>query len=58
MIQRDMKWTLTACNQYNQRFHAARELGLQMADARGLTHAQTEELLRYRWLAGDMSAMY
>ena len=57
-LERPMKWTMTACNEYPQRFAKARALGLRMGADRGLTPTQTEELLRYHWVAGDMSKMF
>ena len=53
-----IKWTMVACNEYPQRFHDARELGMQMSLEKGLTHAQTLEQLRYHLIIGDMSKMF
>ena len=58
LLKRDMKWTMTRCCDYPNRFHEAREMGLAMATERGLTPDQTRRLLRYKWVAGDMSRMY
>lgn len=49
---------MVACNEYPQRFHEARELGMQMGLEKGLTHAQTLEQLRYHLIIGDMSKMF